>query len=161
MKFGRNLQDRDRLSYGFEADFQIESYLRHQGISLSTGLTPTVISISPTPWIILTLPPILAARWQMPLPIPRRAFVWCLSPATGYFRPAKASRWCVPLNSGCQCRFVGESDRVKVLFCWTNRKWADDYRVLNAAAIAGTAWRNIGRIMVDPRAARSNLRKSD
>ena len=32
-KFGRNLQDRDRLSYGFEADFQIESYLRHQGIS--------------------------------------------------------------------------------------------------------------------------------
>lgn len=32
-KFGRNLQDRERLSYGFEADFQIESYLRHQGIS--------------------------------------------------------------------------------------------------------------------------------
>ena len=32
-KFGRNLQDRDQLSYGFEADFQIESYLRHQGIS--------------------------------------------------------------------------------------------------------------------------------
>ncbi len=32
-KFGRNLQDRDNLSYGFEADFQIESYLRHQGLS--------------------------------------------------------------------------------------------------------------------------------
>ena len=32
-KFGRNLQDRDALSYGFEADFQIESYLRHQGFS--------------------------------------------------------------------------------------------------------------------------------
>jgi len=31
-KFGRNLQDRDRLGFGFgEADFQIESYLRHQG----------------------------------------------------------------------------------------------------------------------------------
>jgi homoserine O-acetyltransferase len=32
-KFGRNLQDRDALSFGFDADFQIESYLRHQGLS--------------------------------------------------------------------------------------------------------------------------------
>lgn len=32
-KFGRELQDRDRLSYGFDADFQVESYLRHQGSS--------------------------------------------------------------------------------------------------------------------------------
>jgi homoserine O-acetyltransferase len=30
-KFGRNLQDRDRPTFGFDADFQIESYLRHQG----------------------------------------------------------------------------------------------------------------------------------
>jgi len=30
-KFGRNLQDREAISYGFDADFQIESYLRHQG----------------------------------------------------------------------------------------------------------------------------------
>ena len=30
-KFGRNLQDRDAVTYGFEADFQVESYLRHQG----------------------------------------------------------------------------------------------------------------------------------
>lgn len=32
-KFGRNLQDRESLGFGFEADFQIESYLRHQGTS--------------------------------------------------------------------------------------------------------------------------------
>jgi homoserine O-acetyltransferase len=32
-KFGRNLQDREAVSYGFDADFQIESYLRHQGMS--------------------------------------------------------------------------------------------------------------------------------
>jgi len=32
-KFGRNLQDRDHITYGFEADFQIESYLRHQGFT--------------------------------------------------------------------------------------------------------------------------------
>lgn len=30
-KFGRNLQNRERLTYGFEAEFQVESYLRHQG----------------------------------------------------------------------------------------------------------------------------------
>jgi homoserine O-acetyltransferase len=30
-KFGRNLQDRNAVTYGFEADFQVESYLRHQG----------------------------------------------------------------------------------------------------------------------------------
>ena len=30
-KFGRNLQDRTRVTYGFDADFQVESYLRHQG----------------------------------------------------------------------------------------------------------------------------------
>ena len=32
-KFGRALQDRSKVSYGFDADFQVESYLRHQGIS--------------------------------------------------------------------------------------------------------------------------------
>ncbi len=32
-KFGRALQDRERLTFGFDADFQIESYLRHQGMS--------------------------------------------------------------------------------------------------------------------------------
>ncbi|MCG8651070.1 MAG: homoserine O-acetyltransferase, partial [Pirellulales bacterium] len=30
-KFGRNLQDRTGVGYGFDADFQVESYLRHQG----------------------------------------------------------------------------------------------------------------------------------
>src|SRR6185369_10777932 len=28
---GRNLQDRTKVTYGFDADFQVESYLRHQG----------------------------------------------------------------------------------------------------------------------------------
>ena len=30
-KFGRKLQERDDFKFGFDADFQIESYLRHQG----------------------------------------------------------------------------------------------------------------------------------
>jgi len=32
-KFGRRLQAREALSFGFDADFQVESYLRHQGLS--------------------------------------------------------------------------------------------------------------------------------
>jgi homoserine O-acetyltransferase len=30
-KFGRNLQDREKPTFGFDADFQVESYLRYQG----------------------------------------------------------------------------------------------------------------------------------
>ncbi|MEI9927656.1 MAG: homoserine O-acetyltransferase [Sphingomonas sp.] len=32
-KFGRKLQARESKTFGFDADFQVESYLRHQGIS--------------------------------------------------------------------------------------------------------------------------------
>jgi homoserine O-acetyltransferase/O-succinyltransferase len=32
-KFGRRLQDREDFSHSFDADFQVESYLRHQGAS--------------------------------------------------------------------------------------------------------------------------------
>ena len=32
-KFGRNLQGRDSVAYGFDADFQVQSYLRYQGAS--------------------------------------------------------------------------------------------------------------------------------
>src|SRR5579883_3481362 len=32
-KFGRSLQNRQAVTYGFDADFQVENYLRHQGIS--------------------------------------------------------------------------------------------------------------------------------
>jgi homoserine O-acetyltransferase len=34
-KFGRRLQDRDAKSFGFGADFQVESYLRYQGESFT------------------------------------------------------------------------------------------------------------------------------
>jgi len=32
-KFGRRLQDRTEKTFGFDADFQVESYLRHQGVA--------------------------------------------------------------------------------------------------------------------------------
>jgi homoserine O-acetyltransferase len=34
-KFGRRLQDRSEKAFGFDADFQVESYLRHQGIAFT------------------------------------------------------------------------------------------------------------------------------
>ncbi|MDE2404705.1 MAG: homoserine O-acetyltransferase [Sphingomonadales bacterium] len=35
-KFGRRLQNRDAKAFGFDADFQVESYLRHQGVTFTT-----------------------------------------------------------------------------------------------------------------------------
>lgn len=35
-KFGRRLQDRDSKTFGFDADFQVESYLRHQGLTFTS-----------------------------------------------------------------------------------------------------------------------------
>jgi homoserine O-acetyltransferase len=32
-KFGRKFQDRENRTFSFDADFEVESYLRHQGIS--------------------------------------------------------------------------------------------------------------------------------
>ncbi|MDF7774251.1 homoserine O-acetyltransferase [Sphingomonas sp. AOB5] len=34
-KFGRKLQARESKTFGFDADFQVESYLRHQGLSFT------------------------------------------------------------------------------------------------------------------------------
>ena len=39
-KFGRGLQDREDITYGFDADFQIESYLRYQGKSFVNRFDP-------------------------------------------------------------------------------------------------------------------------
>lgn len=39
-KFGRKLQDREAITYGFEADFRVESYLRHQGMTFVDRFDP-------------------------------------------------------------------------------------------------------------------------
>lgn len=39
-KFGRGLQDRDDITYGFDADFQVESYLRYQGFTFVERFDP-------------------------------------------------------------------------------------------------------------------------
>ncbi|MDX1949840.1 MAG: homoserine O-acetyltransferase [Rickettsiales bacterium] len=39
-KFGRKLQNRNALSFGFDVDFQVESYLRYQGMSFVERFDP-------------------------------------------------------------------------------------------------------------------------
>ena len=39
-KFGRNLQDRTTRTFSFDADFQVESYLRHQGSTFVDRFDP-------------------------------------------------------------------------------------------------------------------------
>lgn len=39
-KFGRNLQERSKLTFSFNADFQVESYLRHQGSTFVDRFDP-------------------------------------------------------------------------------------------------------------------------
>jgi len=39
-KFGRGLQDKEHITYGFDTDFQVESYLLHQGRSFVNRFDP-------------------------------------------------------------------------------------------------------------------------
>lgn len=39
-KFGRRLQNKQQVGYGFDVDFQVESYLRHQGQSFTERFDP-------------------------------------------------------------------------------------------------------------------------
>jgi homoserine O-acetyltransferase len=65
-KFGRRLQAREAKTFGFDADFQVESYLRHQGSASSTGSTPIPISTSRARWIISIWPKSMAGCSPMP-----------------------------------------------------------------------------------------------
>jgi homoserine O-acetyltransferase/O-succinyltransferase len=44
-KFGRRLQDKDDFSFNFEADFQVESYLRYQGAEVRRTVRCQFVSL--------------------------------------------------------------------------------------------------------------------
>ena len=89
-----------RSTFGFDADFQVESYLRHQGIDASsTASTPTPISTSPGRWTISTSPPTTAACSPMPSAARRRASASSPSPATGCIPTAESRAIVHALNA--------------------------------------------------------------
>ena len=93
-KFGRNLQDRNAITYGFDADFQVESYLRHQGSTF-------VDRFDANSYLYITRAMDyfdLAAEHGGSLPAAfrarSRASASSRSPATGCSRPRRAARSC-------------------------------------------------------------------
>ena len=145
-KFGRNLQDREALGFGFDAEFQIESYLRHQGMTFVERFDPIAISTSPRRWIILISPPTMVAIWRPPLPIARRAFASCHLPVIGCSRPRKALPLCGRLMQPGPMSALSRltAIRAMTLSCSTSRKCAPHWtaflpRPLPPVACACTA----------------------
>ena len=92
-KFGRNLQDRDKPTFGFDADFQIESYLRHQGLDLRRPLRRQFLSLHDAGDGLFRS---RRRLWRPPRQcVPRdarRASAWSPSPPTGCSRHPRARR---------------------------------------------------------------------
>ena len=99
-KFGRNLQNRDALSFQFAPDFQIESYLHHQGMSF-------VDRFDANSYLYITRAMDyfdLAADYggqsgRMPSAVRPPASASSPSPATGCSRPVENKRIAHALNA--------------------------------------------------------------
>ena len=125
-KFGRNLQNRDALSFEFAPDFQIESYLHHQGATF-------VDRFDANSYLYITRAMDyfdLAADYGGMLAeafrgIARRASASSPSPATGCFRPAENKRIAHALNAvAAQGQLRRDRDRQAAMTpsCWTSRR---------------------------------------
>ena len=93
-KFGRRMQDRELPTFSFDAEFQVESYLRYQGSSF-------VERFDANSYLYLTRAMdyfdiagdhggVLAKAFAGS----RRGSAWSPSPATGCSRPRNRARWC-------------------------------------------------------------------
>ena len=73
-KFGRSLQDRSELTFSFNADFQVESYLRHQGSTFVDRFDAnSYLYITRAMDYFDMLPKARAACWRTPSAARRRA----------------------------------------------------------------------------------------
>ena len=112
-KFGRRMQDRELPTFSFDADFQVESYLRYQGSSF-------VERFDANSYLYLTRAMdyfdiaadhggVLAKAFADTRP----ASAWSRSPATGCFRPRNRARIVHALNAvGARVSFAEiETDR--------------------------------------------------
>ena len=89
-KFGRKLQNRAAPTFSFDADFQIESYLRYQGASFVERFDANAYLY------MLILPATTAARSPPPSRIQKPASASSPSPPTGCFPPPTRAPSCMP-----------------------------------------------------------------
>ena len=94
-KFGRNLQDRDQPTFSFDADFQIESYLRHQGSTFVDRFDANsyLYMTRAMDYFDLAAEHGGSARQRLPRHA-RRASASPRSPPTGCSRPSRARPSC-------------------------------------------------------------------
>ncbi len=95
-KFDRNLQDRAELSFGFDADFQVESYLRHQGSNFVDRLDANFYLYITRAMDYFDLARNTAAPWTMRFSRPRPNSASSPSPPTGCTRRRRTRRWSGP-----------------------------------------------------------------
>ena len=89
-----------RPTFSFDADFQIENYLRHQGSSFVDRFDANSYLYVTRACDYFDLARIMAARWRGPSKARRRDFAWSPSPRTGSI-PTSESRAIVhALNAG-------------------------------------------------------------
>ena len=86
-KFGRQLQDRTKLTFGFDADFQVESYSATRARPSSTASTPTPTYMTRAMDYFDLAQDYGGARQR--LPRHAHALVWSPSPRTGCSRHPK------------------------------------------------------------------------
>ena len=99
-KFGRSLQNREALSFGFGSGFPDRKLSASPGHDASsTASTPIPISTSPARWIISIWRPTMAARWRKPFAARRTRFCIISFTSDWLFPTAENKRIAHALNA--------------------------------------------------------------
>ena len=98
-KFGRRLQDRESITFGFDADFQVEVIydIKVARLLIVLMLIPTYILLEQ--WIILIYLNALMVDWRRLFEVQKQGFVLFPSLATGFTLPLRAVLVVHALNS--------------------------------------------------------------
>ena len=94
-KFGRKFQDRANPTFSFDADFEVESYLRHQGSSFVERFDANSYLYMTRAMDYFDLAADYDGVVANAFHGPRRASAWCHSRRTGCFRPRNHAPSCM------------------------------------------------------------------